>query len=523
MGTKQMVWGSGRKTVPEMEQTMMITKEVKKMKDSLVWGCVNAAILAIVAYDIVYTCPLYTTTAHMIEHAVAIILLLNTLFHFSRYFWTSMTLQPVVLSPKQKSLLGIKESDYYIRTATSTPVKPKSPQLDPPMCVTPLNMSTNSWLSSSILSHCDPNESMTSGNLNSSSTTSWLYQSKSSPPTPYQSPILATSEVIQDESALQQYLREFESLEKSSVVENSMEQPSNMLSGFWSHPASRTATDISPLLRRCTYQMSLSPAQAQSGVGSGDETGSPSPYQYADVWRKNKINPALLTEWTANLRMWISQTILERLVSEIRNVDEALHAQGLVDISIGVVGLERLNKTAQIPQVALNIPSLARLVPFLDLTQNQEYLVSRIKELARGGCMSEYRWNGGGVWGGKEWAPPLPTDAALVLHLLATYLDCQLPQTSLPDSRPFSSHHLVRLPHKPMPGQLCIMETSTSPPNYILQTKTETFHTPKGRNNLFFTILLFLHTVKTKDHGILGRINLGRSGINMLWTIDSDS
>lgn len=58
---------------------------------------------------------------------------------------------------------------------------------------------------------------MKSNNLNSS-LPSWLYQSKSSPSSFYQSSVLATSEVIQDDSSLQQYLREFESLEKSSVV-----------------------------------------------------------------------------------------------------------------------------------------------------------------------------------------------------------------------------------------------------------------------------------------------------------------
>lgn len=48
--------------------------------------------------------------------------------------------------------------DNYFKTATSTPVKPPQQVYDSP--TTPLNMSTNSWLSSSVLSHCgDLNES----------------------------------------------------------------------------------------------------------------------------------------------------------------------------------------------------------------------------------------------------------------------------------------------------------------------------------------------------------------------------
>lgn len=42
----------------------------------------------------------------------------------------------------------------------------------------------------------------------------------------------------------------------------------------------------------------------------------------------------------------------------------------------------------------------------------------------------------------------------------------------------------------------------------------------QGRNNLFYTLLLFLYIVKTRDHGMLGRVNLGMSGVNVLWVID---
>jgi hypothetical protein len=41
-----------------------------------------------------------------------------------------------------------------------------------------------------------------------------------------------------------------------------------------------------------------------------------------------------------------------------------------------------------------------------------------------------------------------------------------------------------------------------------------------GRNNLFHTLILFLHYIKNKEGGVLGRINFGVSGINILWVID---
>ena len=41
-----------------------------------------------------------------------------------------------------------------------------------------------------------------------------------------------------------------------------------------------------------------------------------------------------------------------------------------------------------------------------------------------------------------------------------------------------------------------------------------------GRNNLIHSILLFLHTIKVDRSGMLGRVNFGLSGLNMLWVLD---
>ncbi|KAJ7422547.1 hypothetical protein WISP_37407 [Willisornis vidua] len=38
-----------------------------------------------------------------------------------------------------------------------------------------------------------------------------------------------------------------------------------------------------------------------------------------------------------------------------------------------------------------------------------------------------------------------------------------------------------------------------------------------GRNNMFHTLLMFLYIIKTKESGMLGRVNLGLSGVNILW------
>lgn len=65
------------------------------------------------------------------------------------------------------------------------------------------------------------------------------------------------------------------------------------------------------------------------------------------------------------------------------------------------------------------------------------YVEARIKELALGRCVASYVWNGGGrgqlgtgpgaSQAGTHWEPSLPTDAELLVHVFATFMDMVLP------------------------------------------------------------------------------------------------
>ncbi|VVC99679.1 unnamed protein product, partial [Leptidea sinapis] len=111
---------------------------------------------------------------------------------------------------------------------------------------------------------------------------------------------------------------------------------------------------------------------------------------------------------------WIHVTILERLVRELERVDEELWR---------AAAAERGELRAGLPLDRLRaLPRCAALLPFLEPYVEQRYVVPRIRELAKGGCMSAYRWNGGGA----DWDEAKPTDSELVLHLVATYLDTQV-------------------------------------------------------------------------------------------------
>lgn len=63
-------------------------------------------------------------------------------------------------------------------------------------------------------------------------------------------------------------------------------------------------------------------------------------------------------------------------------------------------------------------------------------------------------------------------------------------------------------------GKTCFLFIggASNPPRYEL-----IYNLPKGRNNMFHTLLMFLYIIKTKESGMLGRVNLGLSGVNILW------
>lgn len=106
------------------------------------------------------------------------------------------------------------------------------------------------------------------------------------------------------------------------------------------------------------------------------------------------MTPTKLTQCITNLRMYISATILQRLVKEIDIIDKEFNSRGFSDLKIGTVGLERLKKTAENHQMlSLHVTSLPMVIPFLELSANQEYLVQRIRELAKGSSINDYRWN----------------------------------------------------------------------------------------------------------------------------------
>lgn len=198
-------------------------------------------------------------------------------------------------------------------------------------------------------------------------------------------------------------------------------------------------------------------------------------------------------------------------------------------MKIGNVGLERLKKISSTNQhLVQNIPMLPKLIPFLELTTNQEFMVHRIRELAKGSCMKNYKFNSVS-FNQPEQADHIPSDAGIIFHLFCTYLDSQLNQ--LPDiARAFYSRYVIVGDVKKTSAENIIKEISknkakcgilsSNPITPKFNFISDKIHTSSyDRNNLFYVIIQFL--IHLKSDGTLESVNLGKSGINIMNVIQN--
>ncbi|CAH1390255.1 unnamed protein product [Nezara viridula] len=242
---------------------------------------------------------------------------------------------------------------------------------------------------------------------------------------------------------------------------------------------------------------------------------------HSEVWRRFGINPFNLVTWIANLRAWVSNTILKRLVEEMALIDHKLQWHGLSLITIGEVGLDILRATAYSEQISREIPSLAQMLPFLEICANQQYVVQRIRELAVGNNMREFSGQSTGNCRDPMWSGYVPSDSELVMHLVMTYLDAMLPPMDLePRKRTFSTVFFSKSPKMPPQNEIAIIQQNARPTSYQVLVKGKICPIPTGHNNIFFTLLLFIHCIKKFHQSTLGKTNIGPAGLNMLWIID---
>lgn len=556
----------GRTSAPIVNQSWRKRVSSKDGRQSVVWALINLAIVLLLYSDMCFSIVVGQFKALQpmlwyIELTLCTVFMVNIGWDIFRYCSQYLLSTPVEVTLEQKRLLGVKDTDPGF---TLSPMKPPSdhdsstslvfspgtpssqtaysPSSSPWGSlghVTPTNAGSflgssysyaspgNSFITSppgyqsqhisfervpslSSMSACSPSLAYSPGASISSLDSSLGLRSRLNMSGSFRSP--SPSDKMTDLQSLSMYLREQEDKEyKASLNSSDLSFGNHSFSSF-----GRTSLDYNQIFsRKSQYQLaSRSPQSLKSRHDVSDNMGE-------EVWRPLGVTEDDLYLWGERLRKWIGNTIMVALAREIKKVNALLRKQGCEDTEIGEVGVSTLK------QLALTkgqyIPTLNVLVPYLDFCANQDYLVKRIKELGSDGCISEFSWASGGVHG-KTWEEHLPTDASLVMHMFCTYLDSRLPpEIKFPDGKTFTCQYFIKTPDKPdltKEDNMLLYQSDINPPHFQVVIKNTIYNLPKGRNNLFHAILLFLYHVKYKENGKLGRVNLGMSGVNLLSVLD---
>ena len=147
------------------------------------------------------------------------------------------------------------------------------------------------------------------------------------------------------------------------------------------------------------------------------------------------------------------------------------------------------------------------------------HVAAAVRRLARGTCLGDFCWNGGG----PGWSPDLPTDSALVFYLFAAFLDApgwRFPLQPAPEggrgaplylgalrSRPPARYSalLAFRPDKMGPGAAAVIGSNLSSrePRYswVAEGQMVTF---EQRDGVFHSLLLFLSHHAARRQGLLG-------------------
>lgn len=329
------------------------------------------------------------------------------------------------------------------------------------------------------------------------------------------------SDFIMDRKRMDEYLNDVNEQEKR--IASAAEAQNNLaVSSFNSFWGGFDVNGFVSSLKNLTYQ--LSPHNKQS---LRDESFSNKDEEHAEIIRQMSANK--LSNYVANLKMYIHKTILEPLVHAIDDTDKAFEQRGFTDMKIGHVGIERLKKIASSNQQLIQfVPTLPKLLPFLELTTNQEFLVQRIRELAKGSCLKNYKFTSSSYDPSNQ-NDHKPNDAGILFHLFCCYLDSQL--QPLPEiSRPFYNRYVIIGDSKKTNVDHYVKEATrnkskcailcSNPITPKFNFVTDKIHgSSHDRNNLFYVIIQFLFHLKS-DGMMLETVSLGKSGLNLINVIE---
>uniref|UniRef100_A0A8C8C6T6 Transmembrane protein 209 n=1 Tax=Oncorhynchus tshawytscha TaxID=74940 RepID=A0A8C8C6T6_ONCTS len=527
-----------------IDRTMRMRREEQARQVVLAWAVLNVSLAGMIYTEMSgKLLSLYFNISYWpiwyIELAFASVFSLNALFDFWKYFKYTMAPSTIAVTPEQHRLLGLRNSGESLAQETQAPAQSSPLRGQSVLSFSPSRpASTSPKFSPSCVPGYSPLLSSPGSGGHFSPSLAFGKSGRSCFPicnsfllildgTSLRARYRTSPSVFNSPGGKEDYMESLKTLDRFLRTEEEKSHRSQLGSPesvspshsptFWNY--SRSVGDYAQSLRKFQYQPAC---RSQAPSASKDETDLGSKQAAEEVWARittSRLVVDSIDSWTAKLRNWINDTILVPLVKEMDSVNGQLRRMGCSELQIGEASIASLKQAAVLK--ASVIPTMTAIVQYLDITPNQEYLVERIKELAHSGCMSSFRWNRGGDLKARKWDTDLPSDCAILTHVLCTYLDSRLPpHPKYPDGKTFTSQHFTQTPDKPdvtNENLFCIHQSSTNPPHYQLIYQAHVYSLPKGRNNLFHTVLMFLFVIKTKESGMLGRVNLGLSGVNILW------
>ncbi|CAF3807825.1 unnamed protein product [Rotaria socialis] len=259
--------------------------------------------------------------------------------------------------------------------------------------------------------------------------------------------------------------------------------------------------------RKSDYKRIIS---SSTGSGSNQAGGT----QNTVKWRKVRIDGPQLFVLRENMRKWLTKTILVPLTRDIENVNQSLITLGHTDIGIGKTTPNEIKSFIRSCTNSTLVSQLNEILPNFEIHSNQEYILSRIQILART-YMAEFNWKAGVI-----------TDAELVFNLFCIYFDRRLtPDPRFLDGKVFRGNYVVRQAQLTniarYPTALFVYQDK--PPVYKVVSNGEIHDVPAGDHNLLDCLLLFVECVNSTRNGHIGSLNLGASGVDILWTTISPS
>ncbi|XP_074235164.1 transmembrane protein 209 isoform X4 [Saimiri boliviensis] len=475
-----------------IDRTIKMRKETEAKKVVLAWGLLNVSMAGMIYtemtgklissyYNVTYW-PLW-----YIELALASLFSLNALFDFWRYFKYTVAPTSLVVSPGQQTLLGLKTAVVQTTpphdlAATQIPPSPPSPSIQGQSVLSyspSRSPSTSPKFTTSCMTGYSPQLQSLSSSGSGSYSPGVTYSpvsgynklasfSPSPPPPPYPTTVGPV-----ESSGLRSRYR------SSPTVYNSPTDKEDYM------------TDLRTL---DTFLRSEEEKQHRVKLGSPDST---SPSSSPTFWNYSRS----MGDYAQTLKKYQYQLAC-RSQAPCANKDEAdLTAKQAAEevwarVAMNRQLLDHMDSWTAKFRNWINETILVPLVQEIDSVSTQ---------MRRMGC-PELQIGEASITSLKQAAlvkaPLIPT-----LNTIVQYLDLT----------PNQEYLFERIKELSQGGCMSSFRWNRGGDFKGRKWDTDLPTDSAGRNNMFHTLLMFLYIIKTKESGMLGRVNLGLSGVNILW------